>query len=401
MATAATATATTATATTRPTKSGPKHKRVRKRTAEYQAKRDARRREAWARKKEGDTLRLEMKIARVGDDAGPSPGVSLGVENALNTQVQAQVQAQAHGGYGVEGAIDTESRTVGGGFLEPTKIEKPRVVPYNAGSAAYIADSEQRLVLYRGYAGQGTEAANTAALAAAAYLTSNSNVGSKTCYFMLYDAGVTYPSHPHTHSFGNIEVGLHAVGLLQPLLNLVNDIFWHRLPNSPPRSVNKPLQFVLDKDGTFRASPTFPFAAFAITMSDAIPEPPNPIDALASGPLAAGLKCIVPFGPSDTQSGSTTTSTVRVSMLEAGIEVEAGPGQPIFIPSTVPTRLGRVVDDWVGVLESLRVGMNCEAEGGRRAESGTWCALDARVSDGLSHFAIVDLEDGLARLGLR
>ena len=56
-------------------------------------------------------------------------------------------------------------------------------------SAAYIADLEQRLVLYRGYAGRGTEAANTAALAAAAYLATN--VGSETCYFTPYDAGAT------------------------------------------------------------------------------------------------------------------------------------------------------------------------------------------------------------------
>ena len=55
-----------------------------------------------------------------------------------------------------------------------------------------------------------------------------------------------------------------------------------------------------------------------------------------------------------------------------------------------------VVGDRVGVLESIRLSMNCEAEGGRRAESGTWCVHNARVSDGLSHFAIVDL----VRLGL-
>ena len=114
MATAATAT----TETVRPTKSGPKHKRVRKRTAECQAKRDARRREAWKRKKEGDTL----KILHVGDDAGPSPSGNLGVENA-NTQVQAHIQAQ--GRHEVEGAIGTASRKVGGGFLEP-ETEKRR-----------------------------------------------------------------------------------------------------------------------------------------------------------------------------------------------------------------------------------------------------------------------------------
>lgn len=59
-----------------------------------------------------------------------------------------------------------------------------------------------------------------------------------------------------------------------------------------------------------------------------------------------------------------------------------------------------VVGDRVGVLESIRLSMNCEAEGGRRAESGTWCVHNARVSDGLSHFAIVDLEVVLVCLGL-
>ena len=132
MATAATATATatTATATARPTKSGPKHKRVRKRTAECQAKRDARRREAWKRKKEGDTL----KILHVGDDAGPSPSGNLGVENA-NTQVQAHIQAQ--GRHEVEGAIGTASRKVGGGFVGLIEIQQPRVVPYNTGWVVY------------------------------------------------------------------------------------------------------------------------------------------------------------------------------------------------------------------------------------------------------------------------
>ena len=61
--------------------------------------------------------------------------------------------------------------------------------------------------------------------------------------------------------------------------------------------MNKPLQFVLDKDGALRASPTFP--STMITVGDAIPEPL--IDTLAFG---SGLKCIVPFAPPDPQSGS-------------------------------------------------------------------------------------------------
>ena len=68
---------------------------------------------------------------------------------------------------------------------------------------------------------------------------------------------------------------------------------------------------------------------FAITVGDAIPNPPNPIDTLAFG-QAAGLKCIFPFGPSDPQS----ESTVQVGMPEARIQVEVGPGQPIFIPAS-------------------------------------------------------------------
>ena len=118
--TVATATATTTVETARPTKSGPKHMPVQKRTAECQAKRDALRREAWARKKEADTLQAEMKTARVGDDAGPSKSNSRGVENA---NVQADIQAQ--GRHEVEGAIGTASRKVGGGFLKP-EIEKRR-----------------------------------------------------------------------------------------------------------------------------------------------------------------------------------------------------------------------------------------------------------------------------------
>ena len=118
--TVATATVTTTVETARPTKSGPKHMPVQKRTAECQAKRDALRREAWARKKEADTLQAEMKTARVGDDAGPSKSNSRGVENA---NVQADIQAQ--GRHEVEGAIGTASRKVGGGFLKP-EIEKRR-----------------------------------------------------------------------------------------------------------------------------------------------------------------------------------------------------------------------------------------------------------------------------------
>ena len=61
-------------------------------------------------------------------------------------------------------------------------------------SAAYVADSGQRLVLCRGYAGWGMDAANATALAAAAYLSNNVGIG--TCYFMLYDAGATVRTIP-------------------------------------------------------------------------------------------------------------------------------------------------------------------------------------------------------------
>ncbi|PIL27200.1 hypothetical protein GSI_10343 [Ganoderma sinense ZZ0214-1] len=340
----------------RPSKSGPK--RIRKRTAEYQAKRDARRREAWARKKEEDTYTAQIPL--VGDDSNPSPSRNVGASNASGqVQVQAQAQTQAQGGRSVEGTTSTDTRT-GRGFLE-SKMQNPklRVVPHNGGSAAYVADAEQRLVLYRGYTGRGTEAANAAALAAAGYLSST--VGSKTCYFVLYDAGVAYPSL-HTYLFGNIEVGLHAVGLLQPLLSLVNGksayqhwglelrvlnlsrgIFWHRLPD-PHTRCPKPLQYILGEDGTLKASPAFPFAAFAITMGDTIPEPP--IDSLAVGP---GLKCIVPFGPVDGRKGIRLRlgmPEASSSLVEVEVEVEVQSGQPIFVPSaTFASCSGPLVSD--------------------------------------------------------
>ncbi|KAL6300926.1 hypothetical protein BKA93DRAFT_739538 [Sparassis latifolia] len=204
--------------------------------------------------------------------------------------------------------------------------------------AAYICDSEGRLVIYCSFTGPATFRANSVAIAAVEYLRqsgikptySGSSRGNFLQYYFTLHRDNQVRPRMSLYYLKHIDV-VHELGkLLQPVVALVNGIFKSQFPALYAHYAAT-LDYVLRQDAGLEAL-FYPFTSFAFNVGVVVTLPH--LDSTNYGP---GLCCIMPYGTFD------PSQDCRIGIAELGYEIEVGPGVPVFIPSALFTHYNTVL----------------------------------------------------------
>ncbi|GBE89790.1 hypothetical protein SCP_1701150 [Sparassis crispa] len=242
----------------------------------------------------------------------------------------------------VQSMASLSQQKMPGGYIgSRIKSERPprrKIIGCANGAAAYICDSEGRLIIYRSFAGPATVRANSAAMAAVEYLQhsgvkptySSSTRGNFLQYYFTLHRDNQVRPRMSLYYLKHIDVVRELGNLLKPVVALINGIFKSRFPDLYAHYAAT-LDYVLEKDAGLEAL-FYPFASFALNAGIVVTLPH--LDSTNYGP---GLCCIMPYGTFD------LAQDCRIGIAKLGYEIEVGPGVPVFIPSAMFTHYNTIL----------------------------------------------------------